>query len=257
MAGEFLARKKRGRIEGVIFHWRSADPSTFRMTVALVVASALVAGFLFFVRVHVVPLPRPSERKGELIMIPRQSAVSDWATLALESGPFPSRFEPAKNAAVLAMERDGMANLPLQSGDYRPRLRDWPTESRTAATIATAVAGQRVLPKPEDVAWTPPATSGAGALLPTLYPLSPLPAGVWPASWPKFESELEPAAATVEWRFMVRLAADGRVSDCVALSGTNEPGAAEIEGWLRKVRFGTAMPAGQWFVVGTRVIQAP
>jgi len=95
-------------------------------------------------------------------------------------------------------------------------------------------------------------------MMPGLYPLSGVTAAELPEKIPPFPGEITAAMASTPWRFLIRLLPGGGVADCTSLTGSEEPGANDIEAWLRQMTFGPATyQRSPWIAVAVHFTNQP
>jgi len=231
-----------------VFPWRGRKKTFFPMLVAHVVAGAAFLVLLGTVHVKVIS-PKPmAPRKASLIYLADDSQGRALALRAQEGGPFPSRFEPSQWEGMAALEAEAMAAT-RQSRPYVPQLRDLPKETRIAP-LELAAKGETVFPKRQPVVRAVPAAAKM-KLVPTIYPLSGIPAEAIPAELPAFTGVLDSAMTAASWRFLVRLNPQGGVAECVSLEKGGEAGALELETWLHGIQFRTTSEKPfRWISVG-------
>jgi len=231
-----------------VFPWRGRKKTFFSMLVAHVIAGVAFILLLGAVRVKVVS-PKPMiPRKASLIYLTDDAQGRTLALQAQEGGPFPSRFEPSQWAGMAALENEAMAAT-RQVKPYVPQLRELPKETRIAP-MELAAKGELVFPKRQLVA-RPASDPAKMKLVPTIYPLSGIPAEAIPAELPPFTGALDSAMTAASWRFLVRLNAQGGVTECVSLEKGGEAGALELETWLHGIQFRTTSEKPfRWISVG-------
>jgi hypothetical protein len=72
-----------------------------------------------------------------------------------------------------------------------------------------------------------------------------------PAELPLFHLESQAEIKTTEWRFLLNLSKDGRVRECLLLSGGDDSGSTDISTWLKGLQFQKDAEAERW--MGLRV----
>lgn len=231
-----------------VFPWRGRKKTFFSMLVAHVIAGAAFVVLLGTVRVKVVS-PKPMvPRKASLIYLTDDAQGRALALQAQEGGPFPSRFEPSQWQGMAALEEEAMAAT-RQAKPYVPQLRELPQETRIAP-LELAAKGEPVFPKRQSVARAAPDPAKM-KLVPTIFPLSGIPAEAIPSELPPFTGTVNGAVTAASWRFLVRLNAQGGVSECVSLEKGGEAGALELEAWLHGIQFRTTSETPfRWISVG-------
>ncbi len=239
------ARKLGGAAEWV-FPWRGGDKqSFFPRLVAVTVVGIAFAFLITTVQIRVNSPEKLVPRKATVIYL-RDDAQGRSLTLrALEGGPFPSRFELSLWQGLPELEAAALEAARFQPPSYAPILQDLPPEN-PMRPLELAAKGQRYFP---ERASPPPTVLDAPQMkiLPVLYPLS----GVSAVSIPPFEAAVDSAMAAADWRFLLRLNADGSVAECVSLGKGGEPGAPELGKWLLRVVFkAESAKTSRWIALG-------
>ncbi|MEO5712772.1 MAG: hypothetical protein ABIT37_04730 [Luteolibacter sp.] len=231
-----------------VFPWRGRKKTFFSMLVAHVMVGAVFAIMLGTVHVKVIS-PKPmAPRKASLIYLADDSQGRALALRAQEGGPFPLRFQPSQWEGMAALEAEAMAAT-RQAKPYVPQLRDLPKETRIAP-MELAAKGEPVFPKRKPVARAAPDPAKM-KLVPTIYPLSGIPAEAIPTELPPFTGAMGSTITAASWRFLVRLNAQGGVAECVSLEKGGEAGALELESWLHGIQFRTTSEKPfRWISVG-------
>ena len=208
----------------------------------MIFAILLVAGgfALFFgvVRLKIAP-SRPSiPRKASVIYLKDDALGRALALKAQEGGPFPSRFEPSQWEGMAALQSEVLTEMRPRLVPYQSKLQQLPQENAVPRE-ALATKGEPVFPKRTIAAPAVPEPLTL-KLVPTLYPISGIAPSEMPASLPAFAGNVDGIMTAASWRFLVRLTAEGTVAECVSLEKGGEPGARELEAWLRGVHFQVA-----------------
>jgi hypothetical protein len=220
----------------------------------VLVLSGLVGGM---VSVRVASPPRMLERKAGMLAMPSGPEAVEWQVRCDEAGPFPSRFDPSSLATSDAEVDRLMDSLGQPKSRYRAVMREFPKE-QAADYPPAASKGERVFPERGYEDERIPDTEGV--LGPHLHILAHLPVGVEPAVLPAYTQEVSPAASAKTWRFVVRVTESGRVSDCIdctSAEGTSAKVPAEVENWVRSVRFGRKAAAMGWFGIEVGFLREP
>ena len=118
-------RALRDRECGLIFSWRLPVGDHFRLGAAILTVALLATGLAASVRVRIDEGARPIERRASMVVIP---SAPEWRALemrALESGPFPSRTDLARDPGE---QRNQIAEEPVSPEVARriaARVNDW------------------------------------------------------------------------------------------------------------------------------------
>lgn len=216
-----------------VFAWRPRrDALAGNILITLAVAAAF-GMFVSFVHIRVAPAQPWAARKASVIHVTGDTDGRALRLKARESGPFPSRFEPAQWHQAKSIEQSAMEALAWKPPPYAPTLRELPEES--PAPVRLPSMGAVVLPKPPPPA--SPVVPPKSRPVPVLAPLSGMAASVMPDELPVFEDVSLKSTGPEPWRFLVQLDAAGHVADCVSLAGGDAPGPPALVDWLRRVAF--------------------
>jgi hypothetical protein len=239
-----------------VFRWKPLGSPLVPKLVALAISATALVLLVTQVRIQLALPERMSPRRAALIYLGDDPQGRELAMRAREGGPFPSRFEPSDWEGLAALEQQVMAGARHQPEPYVPEIADLPEENLVQALVL-APRGERFFPKREAAAITPPDSSGL-KLAPVLHPLSALAAGVLPDELPAFDGPVDGAMAAAPWRFLVRLNADGVVTECTSLEKGGEPAADALQVWLRKVPF-KSQPGtpDRWIALGLSFTNQP
>jgi hypothetical protein len=245
--------RKRANHHPWVFRWRPLGRPLFPRIFALAIVSG---GFLFLitsVRVRVDAMEKSTPRKASVIFLRDDEQGRALSLRAREGGPFPSRFDLSQWGGLALLENSAIDAVRFQAPAYEPELEPLPANDEVSP-LAFAAKGVRFFPEhplpPDD---TPDATGLRPA--PVLYPLS---GGPLPDRLPPFEAAVDAAMSAASWRFLLRLDPGGTVVECVSLENTDQPGAAELEKWLRRIAFkpGPGEPF-RWIAVGVGFTNQP
>lgn len=242
-----------------IFSWRKRAPRLAPLVFPAALATLGFGVLLAVVQVRVAEPQFEMERQGSLVYLPATGDGLAWAVRAKEAGPQLSRYEPGSWDGYPAMEAAVVAATLVPEVAHLPQLHALPME-KTVRSVSLENAGELVFPKARQNA-APVAPPVASTLAPMLFPLSPLGGGALPQVLPPMPDALDPKIMAADWRaliFLVRLHPDGGVADSLALNKIPGPGPAQLESWLRGVKFDPKLVAqGDWLAVGIRFINHP
>lgn len=236
-----------------VFRWRPLGRPLFPRLFAL----ALVGGGFTFlitsVRVQVDAMEKSTPRKASVIFLGDDTQGRALSLKAQEGGPFPSRFDLSQWGGLALLENSALDAIRFESPAYEPKLEPLPT-AEPVAPLAFAAKGERFFPEHPQPPDAIPDSSGLRPA-PVLFPLS---GGSLPDSLPPFDAAVDAAMSAASWRFLLRLSPDGAVMECVSLENTDQPGALELEKWLRRVPFPPDRSEPfRWIAVGVGFTNQP
>jgi hypothetical protein len=236
-----------------LFPWRERGSRLAALAGPAVLAALAAVFLLGSVRVKIASPRFEMERTGSVLYLAAEGDGAAWAAHAREAGPALSRYEPATWQGYRALERELAAATAAPLPPPRePKLHPLPAPPTLREPPLSAI-GKPVLPARMPPVG-PPEPSPAWRTVPTLRPLGPLGKASMPAALPPLAGPVNPEMAGTEWRYVLRLAPDGRVTDCLALSARAED-AGRIEAWLKSLGFDPRLAAGGgWFAVEVRFI---
>lgn len=236
-----------------VFRWRPLGRPLFPRLFAL----ALVGGGFTFlitsVRVRVDAMEKSTPRKASVIFLGDDTQGRALSLKAQEGGPFPSRFNLSQWGGLTLLENSALDAIRFESPAYEPKLEPLPT-TEPVAPLAFAAKGERFFPEHPQTPDAIPDSSGLRPA-PVLFPLS---GGSLPDPLPPFEAPVDAAMSAASWRFLLRLSPEGTVMECVSLENTDQPGALELEKWLRRVPFPPDRSEPfRWIAVGVGFTNQP
>ena len=256
MAQKISMRQKRQEAPDWIFPWKGRREPILPKLLAVVLAALFTAGLFGFVRIQRAAPSWWGLEKASVIQVIDTVEGRALALRARENGPSPVRFESSDWPQLVRFQDQQMMRLSQPQSAYEPRLRPWQDPPPEEPSLWESNAGVLPLPpKPQPM----PAVPAAGAPHPSVQPISGLGADEVPAALPRYEGVMDKAMLSGSVRFLIRLDQDGRVADCLALSGADTADAtAELAGWLRNVRFLREGGPGSWAAVAIVFLnQAP
>lgn len=221
--------------------------------VLVTLAAVVLLGSL---RVKIASPQFEMERAGRVLYLAAEGDGAAWAAYAREAGPALCRYEPDSWQGYGLLERELVAATAVPLPPPRePKLRQLPASAPLSGPPLAAI-GVPFLPRRPPMVG-PPRPAPAWRTVPSLLPLSPLGKAAMPASLPPLAESVSAETAATEWRYVMRLAPDGRVAECLALSA-RAAGAEQIEAWLKSVVFDPQLAAeGGWFALQVRFINQP
>jgi hypothetical protein len=240
-----------------LFAWSRKNDSRLPMLAAFLITSAAFAFMLHSLRVDLGSQAPTRADHAALIIAGSDSIGIELKRRAREEGPFPLRFDPAGDEAVVKLQQAALDAIRFSPPPYAPTLRPL-RETSTIATPSLAPAGEAVFPRRLLPAIETPLKSESHPQA-MLTPISGISAAEMPRALPEFSVEISGKSLRDSWRFMIHVDANGRVLDCIALNGGESPATSALTEWLRQVEFqpGTHA-AARWFAIDLGIInQAP
>ncbi len=222
---------------GWIFPWRRAFRRRWSLLVAAALVVPLVALTMSITRVRVFFTPPALNRSAELIMVPATADHRAWLEQIAQQTPFPAALheevvESYSDAFLLSALGDG-----FQPGQ---QLRDvWVPEGKA---VFAQDAWLPSLPAVEQ-STTPPEPAARGWWQPRLRWLSILPAGTELVEWPSFGGTPRVAEGV---KLMLEVDASGRVVTCLPASKESDRSWAELESWVKRLRFSPSKAPLGW-----------
>lgn len=258
----FLRKKrlKRDREAGLVFQWRGSKKHHLGKFVALMVAASCFVFASYAVRIEGPKQAVASKRTGTLILLNEDDPNCRRLMLQVEErSPFPSRWDPAHDAATrgrLAGLAEGAMGKVWQ---YLPELSAVPPHVEESSALATVVEEDAGLVADLMPAWRQKLETRDFPAAGDLYVRGSVTAGGGLAGRLARKQWALPAnLVTEDWfgqsfRFMLGVDADGIVRSCVPLpGGTMEVVRAtdrqrDLAVWLRTRRFKPAKGRGMAF----------
>lgn len=237
-----------------IFPWKGRGEPWLPKLIAIGFAVALFGGILGFVRIRTSsPNPWGLEKAHVIRVLQDTPEGRVLAQKARENGPSPVRFQTADWPQLARMEAELLAIPPQSTTPYQPHLRPWPESPPEVPRLTRPGLG--VLP-PLPAAPPMPSPQDAGAPQPVIMPMSGLSEQEIPTTLPTYDGVVDAAMLAETVRYLLRLEADGRVSECLALSGGSTlEGTAQLSAWLQGIRFSRQNAAGPvWAAVRIRFL---
>ena len=215
-----------------VFRWRPLRQPLFPKLFAVALVGGAFTYLITSVRVRVNGLEKSTPRKASVIFLRGDAQGRALSLRAQEGGPFPSRFGLSQWGGLAALEATAMDGIRFQPPAYEPKLEDLPPQSRIEPQ-EFAAKGSRFFPTRPQAPDQAPDPANL-KLAPVLYPLS---GEALPSDLPAFDAAVDAAMSAASWRFLLHLNPAGGVVECVSLENGGEPGALELEKWLRKIPF--------------------
>lgn len=239
-------KQKRKEAPKWVFSWTPLGrPLVVRWLPLLFVGSCFALA-LAGLRIQVTP-PKPWKARHVSLIQAVDGGESGrlLAMLAREGGPFPSRFEVKDWSGRQELEAEVYQSVRMDSPAYVPKLHGL-DESMMSGAGGLALVGVPMLPRQVqgDLAV---AGNGRHRLSPVLRGISGLTTADMPVDLPPMDESLAERMSARDWRFFLRLDAEGCVTECISLSPED---GMQLEEWLRGVRFRkNAKDASRWVAV--------
>jgi hypothetical protein len=235
----------------LIFDWSGAEAHMGWKCVSALVA-ALGFGLMFSLfNVRFDHKDIAAVKSASVLYLPDHEEGRIWRMKAEEEGPFPGglqisgMYDPLEKLGVGLLD-DGESWNP-----YVLTMKPLETES-SIAMDRISVQGQRVYPrnfKSSDTVEVHPKTGSV--LSPVLLPYNKEAEAWLPSEYPPLEVEVKDAMASEERIFVLNLAADGKVKECLSLTGGLEAGSTALTAWLKGLIFRKSEEPERW--LGLRI----
>lgn len=130
-------RQKRDQEAGLIFQWRGARKHHTGKFIALMIATGLFAFSVYALKIESIKPPLLSKRKGVVIMLdednPKYRKLMSKLMMQIEDrSPFPVRWDPVFDRAILARIEDGVDQLGGVQWQYQAELVPMPVEQQSS-----------------------------------------------------------------------------------------------------------------------------
>lgn len=234
--------------DGLVFHWRAEKSPWLGKLGILAIAAVVFTMPLLTLRIVVGNLPVQEARSTKAIMLGQSMDPMDLIGRALASGPFPTRFDPARWEPSQAMVDAALKDvLDRNTEPYVPEFLPLPaTDAIPQVPILTQ--GQRVFPKIDPPNY-PEIDTEAIRTVPVLYPLSSK-IGDLAANPPDFHPPLTHEMNSQLWRFILQIAPNGTVRQAISMLPPNTAGRNDLIDWLHQHRFAaTDADHDRWIAV--------
>jgi hypothetical protein len=259
MAEKISFRQKRRDAPQWIFRWGSAgEPFLPKLLAVGVVALGFSLVFTGVkVRVGGANASSVMERKASWIMEIPGGGEGDWFSwIAMQDGPFPSRWDPVAWNPTLGDGPGKLTALDWSPPRYEPTVSNL-AETGFPGSGKLAVGGETVFPKPQPVPSTSVATSVPPKLRPMLRPLGGESVPVLPL--PAWNHPVEPKLYGANGRFLIRTDGQGNVAEVISMADVQDsPTMLDLAAWLRRCRFAASATGmdGQWLAVMIEFVAA-
>jgi len=239
-----------------LFAWSRPTDSRMPMLMAISITAVAFAFMLHSLRVDLGFIPATRADHASLIFAGNDAIGIELKRRATEDGPFPLRFDPSGDDAVMKLRQTALDAMRFSAPPYVPKLRPL-LETSMLETPSLAPVGEAVFPRRPLPAIAAPSKSESRPQ-PMLTPISGISIAEMPSKLPELSAEIVDKALRDSWRFMIHVDPNGRVLDCVALNGTESPATTAVGEWLRQVEFQIQPAAARWFAVDLGIVnQAP
>jgi hypothetical protein len=235
----------------LIFDWSSVEAHRGWKGAAVLIVTLIFGFFISLVNVEFDSKEVVSVKSASVLYLPDHEEGRIWRMKAEEEGPFPGRLEisgmddPFEELASGVLNKDDSWNL------YKTSMRPLEMES-VKSMHRISVQGQRYLPKIFKSTGVVIDQQKSEVLLkPLLIPYTKESEKWLPTEYPPFRMEMKEEMDSSEWRFVLNLSADGKVKECLSLSGGDEVGLAEITEWLKGLLFQEVADQERW--MGLRI----
>lgn len=235
----------------LIFDWTGVESHpAWKGAAVVMVAFGFLIAFSFF-RVNFKMPDSQSAKSASVVLVPDEELGRLLRMKAEEEGPFPGRLEIAGLYEPLEWAGFGTLGDKGAWNDYSIALRPLNPDSEDFSNRVSA-QGQRVFPyrnrsldKPQTV------TKIEHKLVPLLIPYNQRAAKWLPNKLPDLQMQADERMASADWRFVLKLRADGAVEQCISLSGGGGESLFTMVEWLEAQRFQASDQEERWF--GLRV----
>ena len=235
----------------LIFDWSDVEAHRGWKGVSILIAVFGLVIFLSVIHVELDFKQVASVKSASVLYLPDHEQGRAWLMKANEEGPFPGGLE------ISGMDDpfEGFGRVSFSEDDsWNPyTISMHPLEADSLqSTRRISVQGKRYLPKIfKSTNEVKDIQKAELELKPILIPYTKESEKWLPSELPSFHMEKMGEMKTTTWRFVLNLTEDGRVRECLLLSGGEESGLAEISTWLKGVQFQKAAEAERW--MGLRV----
>jgi hypothetical protein len=235
----------------LVFDWSEVGAHRGWMGVSILIA---VLGLVFFLSVIHVKFDFKqvaSVKSASVFYLPDHEDGRAWIMKANEEGPFPGGMEIS--GMDDPFEEFGRSSFGEDDSWNPYEISMHPLEADSLqSTRRISVQGKRYLPKIfKSEHEVKDQQTVEVELKPVLFPYTKESEKWLPAELPLFHLERQAEIKTTEWRFLLNLSKDGRVRECLLLSGGGDSGSTEISTWLKGLQFQKAAEAERW--MGLRV----
>lgn len=226
--------------EGLLFNWRNSESHIGFKVIAIIMVAMIFAILFGMVDVNLKPPVTPSFESATVLQFADDDLGRAWRLRAEESGPFPGRLEIDRTGRLTDIDQAIMSSGVSGWSDYEVSMHEFQADVGVPAGLL-AEKGKRYFPSRvivPDEALDPSVPMADATRRAVLTPFERQSLEWMPDEVPEFEIPVNGAdLISATWRFLLRLRPDGSVSDCVSLSGSDEPGLEETTKWLTGLRF--------------------
>lgn len=219
--------------EDLIFDWKKTEGQPVGKVIGFVIVGLIFTVFVGSIDLKLSPFRSDTFERASVIRFTDEGMARSLLLEAEEKGPFPGRLQVDYGLLnPLAGEEIGIGLWNDYVSQPIPLAEDGGLDR-----VEIASKGRREFPVIPAI--DPAASPEVRAIgrVPVLAPYGGDALGWMPETLPEFDPSAGAEAISGLWRFLVSLRADGTVGEAISLGGGEEAGLAEIEGWLRSVRF--------------------
>ncbi len=235
----------------LIFDWSDKEAHRGWKGAAVLIVALGFGFFLSLLHIEFDFREVSSVKSASVLYLPDQGEGQTWRIKAEEEGPFPGRLEISGMDDPFEGFGAGEINEDDSWNPYKTSMRSLEMDS-LKSMHRISVQGQRYLPKIyKSTGVVKDHQKTEVVLKPLLIPYTKESEKWLPTQFPPFLMEMKGNLDSSEWRFVLNLSADGKVKECLSLSGGDEVGLAEITEWLRGLRFQEVADEERW--MGLRV----
>jgi len=237
--------QKRDRESGLAFNWRVPVSSTGMFVLAFLLVSGVAIALGLAVRIKFGEDREIPENRATLILVPADAGGAWLERQAMESGPFPSRWDPEADPSLAELREQLLIEAEAASGakDYEPAL-----------TPITFRPWQVTAPKPWQLMTLPPLPNPPPPTNPRPTPEVTLTVRMvsGKTDGPRFELVGLPVPAEqgrtlLGTRFLIGYEVDGGIREVVPLE-TDERGTTGLS-WVHRGRVTRTQGKPGWAVV--------
>jgi hypothetical protein len=235
----------------LIFDWSEVEAHRGWKGVSFLIAVMGLVVFLSVIHVEFDFKQVASVKSASVLYVPDHAEGRAWLMKANEEGPFPGGLEISGVDDVF--EGFGRGSFGDEDTWNPYSITMYPLqEDSLQSTRRISLQGKRYFPKIfKSTNEVKEEQTAELEMKPVLIPYTKESEKWLPAELPSFHMENKAEMKTTEWRFVLNLTEDGRVRECLLLSGGEESGLAEISAWLKGVQFQKSEEAERW--MGLRV----
>lgn len=241
----FRARSKLQRRDldsGLVFSWRIPVSSSMSLVMSVLLVGMVTAAIAAFVRVKIGNGGEREFARGSLVLVSLEDGGMRLERLAIEAGPFPSRWNPAADPEYAALRRRALREASEVEIPYLASLTE--LEDRDEEDWGCEGHGHGVLPD------LPPALVPAAAETQRETRLGVQVIRSSKGAWlqiPDLPLAAKDAVPSVGLRFLIEHDAQGRIVEVISLNPDDR--SADLGAWLARARVLDHLENAGWLVV--------